>query len=149
MNHGVSRTGFVLMCLLQSAAEGAEVVRGAGAAAPPDPISAGTLVQVVLGLGIILALIVGGALVLRRMGYWQMSHSGALKIVAGMSIGPRERIIVVQVGEQQLLLGITPGRIASLAELKDRLVVREPGMPEIPFKNRLMGILHDRYGKDV
>ena len=42
-----------------------------------------------------------------------------MKVVAGLSLGGREKILLVQVGEKQLVLGVSPGRIDNLLVLED------------------------------
>ncbi len=119
----------------------AEAVRSAQPLQPPEPVTAGTLLQVVFGLAVILALIVGGAMLLRRFGQWNLTQGGALRIVAGLAIGPRERVVVLQVGSQQLLVGITPGSIATLAELKEPLPLTTAAEGQISFRERLQAML--------
>jgi flagellar protein FliO/FliZ len=79
-----------------------------------DPASLSNLLQVTVGLVVVLVAIFGAAWLLRRTGHFQSSGSGAMKIVAGISMGPRERVVLMQVGEEQLLLGVAPGRIEKL-----------------------------------
>lgn len=41
-----------------------------------------------------------------------------MKVISALSLGMREKLILVQVGEKQLLLGVTPGRIDNLLVLE-------------------------------
>lgn len=41
-----------------------------------------------------------------------------MKVVAGLSLGGREKILLVQVGEKQLVLGVSPGKIDNLLVLE-------------------------------
>jgi len=43
---------------------------------------------------------------------------GMLRVVGGLSLGVREKVVLLQVGEKQLLLGVTPGRIETLQVLE-------------------------------
>jgi flagellar protein FliO/FliZ len=45
----------------------------------------------------------------------------ALSVVASLPVGQRERVVVVQVGERQLMLGVAPGRVALLHTLDENL----------------------------
>lgn len=132
------------MSLGFSAASIAEPARQADKVMAAAPVSVAALLQVILGLVLILALILGGAMLLRRLGYWQMSHGGALKLVAGLSLGPREKVVVIQVGTQQLLLGITPGRIVHIMELNESLPEVSSGIATVKFKDRLAQILQGK-----
>lgn len=83
-----------------------------------EPMATGNLLQMILGLIAVLMLIVGLAWVMRRMGGVTGAAAGSLRILGGLSIGTRERIVLVQVGEQQLLLGVAPGRVQTLHVLE-------------------------------
>ncbi|MCH9670179.1 MAG: flagellar biosynthetic protein FliO [Gammaproteobacteria bacterium] len=73
------------------------------------------LPQMLLSLGLVLVIIFVLAWLSRRFLHFRPQVGNAeLKIVAGLSVGPRERIVVVQAGEQQVLVGLTPGRIEAL-----------------------------------
>ena len=51
----------------------------------------------------------------------QQSSSGLIRVIAGLSIGTRDRIVLLQVGEEQILVGLTPGRIEKLHTLAQPL----------------------------
>jgi flagellar protein FliO/FliZ len=84
----------------------------------PDRLtSGGYLLQVLLSLSVVLVLVVGLLLVLRRLqGRLLRSTAGlpALRVVASLNVGGRERVLVLQAGEQQLLLGVAPGSVQLL-----------------------------------
>jgi len=46
------------------------------------------------------------------------SHSGRLQIIETQSIGTRQRIALVRVGDNEVLVGITPTQINALGSLK-------------------------------
>ena len=97
-------------------------------------VSSGNLVQVTLGLLLVLAMIVGIAWLLRRYGRLQSAASGSLKIIGGLSIGPRERVVLLQVGDTQLLVGVAPGRVQTLHVLNEPLIA-----PEISHSSGING----------
>ncbi len=86
-----------------------------------QPMGAGYLVQYSLGLIVVLSAVVALVWVLRRFNRFQSSVGGTLKTLGGLSLGGRERIILVQVGDTQLLLGVAPGRIQTLHVLDEPL----------------------------
>jgi len=79
-----------------------------------DPMAMTSLWQLTLGMLLVLGLIVAIAWVLKRSGRFQMAAGGGLRILGGLSMGARERVVLVQVGETQLLVGVAPGRIQTL-----------------------------------
>jgi flagellar protein FliO/FliZ len=91
--------------------------------APPSPVGVGGFLQVVLALGLVLALIAGLAYGLRRIGAVPQGGAGALRILGGLSIGQRERIVLLQVGETQLVVGVAPGAIRTLHVLETPIVM--------------------------
>jgi flagellar protein FliO/FliZ len=101
-----------------------------------EPLGAGNLLQLSFGLLVVLAAIVGSAWLLRRYGRLQTGAEGALRIIGGLSMGPRERVVLVQVGKQQLLLGVAPGRIQTLHVLDEPVADAAPQAPSA-FADRL------------
>jgi flagellar protein FliO/FliZ len=86
-----------------------------------DPLGSESLLRLAGGMLLVLALVFGAAWLLRRLQRMQNAATGQLRIVAGLSVGQRERVLVVQVGEQQLLLGVAPGTVKKLHELPQPL----------------------------
>jgi flagellar protein FliO/FliZ len=123
------------------------LVFAAGEKTPPAPVGVGGLLQVVLALGFVLAVIAGLAYLLRRMGAVPQGASGALRVLGGISIGQRERIVLVQVGDTQLVVGVAPGEIRTLHVL-DKPILMPPagGAASGDFAQRLATALR-RGGK--
>ncbi len=81
--------------------------------------------SMILSLLMVLALIFISALVLKRFNFTQQ-NSGQLKVVASLSLGVKERLVVAQVGEQQLVLGVTPQQITLIKSLEEPIVASQP-----------------------
>lgn len=73
--------------------------------------------QVLFSLGIVLAVIVGAAWLLRRFSSGQMGAGGVVKVIGGVALGPKERLVLVEVGETWLVLGVAPGQVSALHTL--------------------------------
>jgi len=86
-----------------------------------DHMSSGYLVQLIVGLMFVLLCIVVLAWLAKRFNRLQSSSDGSLKVLGGISMGARERVVLVQVGTTQLLLGVAPGRINMLHQLEQPL----------------------------
>lgn len=81
-------------------------------------VSSADILQWLLALSLVLAIFGGLVWLLRKSGAGlSFSAKSQLAIVGGLSLGMRERLVLVRVGEKQLLLGVTPGRIDKLLEL--------------------------------
>ncbi|WNW14243.1 flagellar biosynthetic protein FliO [Pseudomonas sp. DTU_2021_1001937_2_SI_NGA_ILE_001] len=104
----------------------------------------GQLLQLLLGLLLVVGLIFALAWVVRRVQSMAPGNAQVIEMIGSRAIGPRDRLVLVQVGKEQILLGITPGRITPLHVLKDNVEVpvREPATPE--FAQRLLELM----GKD-
>jgi flagellar protein FliO/FliZ len=89
----------------------------AHAADAPAVSTAGSLLQVFIGLVTVLLLIAATALAAKRMGVMRASPSVLLHVVASASVGARERVVVVEVGESWLVVGVAPGSVNALATL--------------------------------
>ena len=104
-------------------------------------MSGGYMMQLVSGLAIVIVCIVVLAWFARRMNRLQGSGDGALRIISGISMGARERIVLIQVGEEQLLLGVAPGRINTLHVLEHELADAAAGSAAAskqPFSQHLV-----------
>ena len=93
------------------------------APAAADPFSASYLFKLVAVMGFILLLIFALAWMMKKMQVAQNSQNGLINIVSAISVGQRDRIALIQVGEEQILVGLTPGKIEKLHELKQPLTL--------------------------
>jgi len=82
-------------------------------------MDASFMLQFLAGLGIVIACIVGLAWMLKRAGGLQSSARGALRVIDGVALSTRERLVLVQVGKQQVLLGVAPGRVSRVHVLDE------------------------------
>ena len=106
---------------------------------------AGEILQLVLGLAVVLGVIFALAWLLRRVQQTSPRGGQLIELLGSRALGPRDRLVLVQVGTEQILLGISPGQITALHVLKEPIaapVKTEQATPE--FAQRLMELL----GKD-
>ncbi|MES2297828.1 MAG: flagellar biosynthetic protein FliO [Pseudomonadota bacterium] len=96
----------------------------------PTPMggpSAGNLLQTILALCLVLGLLAALAWFLKRYGPKASGASANLRIVGALDLGGRERIIVVEVADQWIVVGAAPGRVNALATM-----ARQEGAPSDP-----------------
>jgi len=91
-----------------------------GIAARPDPFSFASILNMILGLVVVVALILGLAWVLRKYGRLPVNQQVNMKILGGLSLGTRERAILVEVEGKRLLLGVSPGHVQTLHVMDDK-----------------------------
>jgi flagellar protein FliO/FliZ len=84
-----------------------------GKAQSPAGAVGGTVFALLFVVGLILAL----AWLAKRMPGVAGSSNRALRVVASLSLGPREKVVVVDVGGKQLLLGVGAGGTRTLHTL--------------------------------
>ena len=94
---------------------------------PGVPLSA--ILQMLLSLGAIIGLLFLGAYLLRRLnGGKAFGNTGPLRIVGGLMLSPRERIVLLEVDETWIVVGIVPGQIKTLHTLpKGELPIGKEG----------------------
>lgn len=92
-----------------------------------EPLSFGSVLQVFAGLIAVLLLFGAVVYVLKRMGGFRSTRAGKLFVVDGLSVGTRDRVLLMQVGEKQILLGVSPSGIAPLHVFDEPVVDVEEG----------------------
>ena len=115
-NNSSQIIGYVF-CLLSSVTHAAEVTRPAYTP-PPPAVSSGNIAQIVFSLLLVLAAIVLVAWMLKRMNMVQQSHGNLLKVLGAVPIGQRERIVLVEIKDTWLVVGVGPGQIRTLHSLQ-------------------------------
>ncbi|MGI4718452.1 MAG: flagellar biosynthetic protein FliO [Janthinobacterium lividum] len=84
---------------------------------PSSAPNTGSLLQTVLALVLVLAILLGLAWFMKRFGPRGMGGGANVKLVGALNIGGRERIMVVEVGDQWIVVGASPGRVNALATM--------------------------------
>jgi flagellar protein FliO/FliZ len=105
-----------------------------------------SLARLTIGLLVVIGAIVAVGWLLRRMGGWS-AGAGQLRVLAGVSVGNRERILLVQAGKTQLLVGVAPGRVQTLHILDEPIEIPTsgsgPSRQVSPFAARLRQVMQN------
>jgi flagellar protein FliO/FliZ len=109
-------------------------------AQPASPLSVGSLAQLTLSLIAIVALILAISWALKRLKLAGPRGSGEIAVLDELSVGPRERIVLVRVGEAQVLVGVGAGGVVPLTPLAVPIVLKG-GTPAPPFAERLRDMM--------
>lgn len=105
---------------------------------PPESIgSASTWLSVFMSLLLVVGVIFMLGYLMRRFNVTQ-TGTGQMQVVASIMAGARERIVVIQVGEEQHLVGITAQNINHLARLETPIT---PDAAGENLKNKFQSIL--------
>lgn len=79
-------------------------------------MNAGGMLQFAFGLAVVLGLIVAAGWFMKRFNVGP-SAAGLVRVVAGAAVGQRERVVIVEVGDTWMVLGVAPGRVSPIATL--------------------------------
>ena len=102
------------------------------------------VLQLLLGLLLVIGVIFVLAWLMRRVQQIVPRGGQVIKVLATQVLGPRDRLVLVQVGGEQVLLGFTPGNITALHVLKEPVHLSDSEPASTEFAQRLMELL----GKD-
>ena len=105
------------------------------AARQPSAVThAGYMIQGIIGLMIVLGLIWGAWWIIRRTGFNRAFSGVQMKVVGGLAVGHRERVMIVEIGDQWLVLGVTAHQISTLATIpRQELSEEEQQARSLPF----------------
>lgn len=107
-----------------------------------DPV--GTIGKLAFALVIVLAVFWTFARVLQHLQGFKNSLPNGLSIVGALSLGQRERVVVIQAGEEQIVLGVTSSQINTLHILDKPLMGETPSGNVSEFKDKLSDAMKKR-----
>ncbi|MDH5391626.1 MAG: flagellar biosynthetic protein FliO [Gammaproteobacteria bacterium] len=111
---------------------------------PVDPLSAASIANMFMGLGLVLVVIFFMAWLVRRMGGMQLSGSQRIRLLGGLSLGPREKVVLIQIENKRLLLGVAQGQVNTLHELEGEYenIANQTSDSATDFKDKLLQALN-------
>lgn len=117
------------------------VAAQASEAASPG-VSSGTYLQAGFALILIVGLLAATAWMARKVSGGKGFGQAGLKVIGGVALGPRERIVLVEVGDNWLVIGVVPGQIRTLHRLAKGSLPEGalPAGADKPFAQWLQGI---------
>ena len=133
---------FTLSCFAQTAVEKTIEKPAPALRQAPDLNIATTLASLLL----VIAIIVFLAWLLKRMRVAGISgNDSGLKVITQLAVGQRERVVLLQVGEEQMLVGITQHNISLLSKLDKPLNMDES--PSRDFASQLSKLMKNNVKK--
>ncbi|MBL1140487.1 MAG: flagellar biosynthetic protein FliO [Proteobacteria bacterium] len=79
--------------------------------ASPATINMSDYFKVLFGLVFVIALFLISTFLFKRYGNASMTGRGQIRLVDGLHLGNRERLVLIEIKDKQILLSITPGQI--------------------------------------
>ena len=83
----------------------------------PAAVGASGLLQAGFGMAMVVGLIFLCAWLARRFGLQRLGGGHLVKVVSSAAVGQRERVVVVEVADTWLVLGVTPSQVNTLHTL--------------------------------
>jgi len=101
----------------------------------------GNILQVLLALAAVIGLVLVCAFAARRLLGGNVQAAGnQIRVIAVRPLGTKERLVVVEVGGEVTLLGVTQNQITALRELPASVAEGAPTVPRFSDAlGRLMG----------
>jgi flagellar protein FliO/FliZ len=143
---------FAALCaaILSPLALAEEAARQAYVPPPPPGVSTGSVVQIIFSLLLVLAAVLAVAWLLRRLQLPQQAGVNALKVVSGVAVGQRERVVLVEVNDTWLVIGVAPGQVNALHAMPKGAVpaaaAHRAGIPQRSFQSWLKQQMEKRNG---
>ena len=120
---------FALMALPARAKESAPAI------APSSLFTGDYLLQVLGSFVVVILLLVAVLVLLKRFNGVSTSMGGDMRVVSSVGVGQRERAVLLQVGEQQVLLGVGPGNVRALHVFDEPAVTATPSSTAPSFSD--------------
>lgn len=112
-----------------------------GPGAIASPVSIPSLVSVVGSLFFVIAAIVLVGWLYSRMRGVNVRASKAISILAAQPLGAKEKIVIVQIGDKQIAVGLTPSCLQTLHVFDTPIIESSETELNIPFAEKLRGAL--------
>lgn len=77
----------------------------------------GAVIQAFAGLALVVGLLFASAWLFRRGGGIKALARGPVRLVAGVAVGTREKVVLLEVADSWVLVGVAPGRVTALHTL--------------------------------
>jgi flagellar protein FliO/FliZ len=92
----------------------AKIASGVGAGTAVPSVGVGAVLQTLVGLAVVIALVFACAWLARRFGLQPSARGQLVRTVGGVSLGGKERVAVVEIGDTWLVVGAAPGNVRLL-----------------------------------
>lgn len=104
-------------------------------------LDTGSLLQMMLALGVVVVLIVGLSFAVRKFNMFSVGSSAHIRIVSGLALSNKDRLLLLQIGEEQLLIATSPGRVQKIHEMQAPIELAEAGGDKTSSGQKFSGLL--------
>lgn len=104
-----------LPAILVAAPASSETIPGL----PASSTGTGVVLEMAAVLVAVILLILGLGWLIKRVGHFPAAGKGMVRILGGVSLSPREKVVILEAGNRRLLVGVAPGRVQTLCMLDE------------------------------
>jgi len=80
-------------------------------------VATGSLLQVILSLVLVLGVIVAISIGFKKFGLNRMQSHLPVKVIGAISVGNNQRVMVIEAGDEWLVVGVTPQNMSTLTTM--------------------------------
>ena len=96
------------------------------AVSPSSLFTGDYLLQVIGSFVVVILLLIGVLVLLRRFNGVSSQMSGNMRVISSVGVGQRERVVLLQVGVEQILIGVGPGNVRKIHAFDQPVVEVSP-----------------------
>ena len=141
MHYSIKIICVILYIIPKMAIAEALAKQGADLASVDSPMSLSYVAQILISFLVVIGFIFFMAWLMRRSGRFGYGSGQVIKIISSMSLGMREKILVIEVGGANIVVGVAPGQIRTLHVLD--------GDAELTKKSDVNGHIENRGFKQI
>lgn len=112
-----------------------------GTVSMSSPVSVTSMLSLVTSLIFVIGAILLVGWLYSRMRGVNLSASKVINVLAAQPLGPKEKIVVVQIGNKQIAVGMTPSSLQTLHVFDEPVVAQREGSTAPSFSDRLRNAL--------
>lgn len=117
------------MALAQTEVEGTQAMS--------SPISITNVLSLITSLIFVIGAILFAGWLYSRMRGVNLSASKVIDVLATQPLGPKEKIVIVQIGTRQIAIGMTPGSLQTLHVFDEPVIEKRESGTATTFSDKL------------
>ncbi len=129
-----------------SAASSRDLLRPPSAPQNATGSSAANLLQVISALFVVILVLLGCAWAVKNFAPKRLLGKVPMRVVGGVNIGGRERVLVIEVADQWIVIGATPTQITPITTLPRQNTAEDAEIAGKPFSAWLKQMMEKRNG---
>ena len=139
---------FCIICLIPNMTFAETLAKkGVDLASVESPMNLSYVAQILISFLLVIGFIFFMAWMMKRSGRFGYGSGQTIKIISSMSLGMREKILVIEVGGENIVVGVAPGQIRTLHVLDGNVELTNKDDIKSHTENRGFKQLIDKFSK--